>query len=182
MAAADSRYARALAAVVASQKLEAGSVVAQLRDFGAALDESPELREALQNPSITEEQKLKVLDALSGRIRMVHAVRNFVAVVIAHDRLGEFHEMVDAFAALADNATGVTDAEITSAHPLDAQSKSLLEQQVAKLAGGQHVRATYQEDATLLGGAIVRIGSTVYDGSVRAQLAQLKQRMLAAKA
>ena len=61
-------------------------------------------------------------------------------------------------------------------------NRKLLEEQVAKLAGGQQVRATYSEDATLLGGAVVKIGSTVYDGSVRAQLQQLKQRLIAAGA
>lgn len=181
MAAVDSRYARALASVVAEQKLDAAGVVTQLQNFGAALDESRELREALQNPSIAEDQKLRVLDVLSQRIGMPREVRNFLAVVVHHGRVMEFHDIVAAFAALADNATGVADAEITSARPLDAASKSLLEQQVARLAGGQHVRATYREDPALLGGAVIRIASTVYDGSVRAQLQQLKQRLMSAQ-
>ena len=71
----------------------------------------------------------------------------------------------------------MAEAEITSAHALNDADRAELEAQVAKLAGGR-VRATYREDATLLGGAVVRIGSTVYDGSIRAQLAQLKQRLV----
>ena len=75
----------------------------------------------------------------------------------------------------------VTEAEIVTARPLDDANRKLLEQQVAKLAGGQQVRATYTQDASLLGGAVVKLGSTVYDGSVRAQLQQLKQRLVAAQ-
>jgi F-type H+-transporting ATPase subunit delta len=71
----------------------------------------------------------------------------------------------------------MAEAEITSAHPLNDQDRAELEAHVAKLAGGR-VRATYHQDATLLGGAVVRIGSTVYDGSIRAQLQQLKQRLV----
>ncbi|MEO6981753.1 MAG: F0F1 ATP synthase subunit delta, partial [Edaphobacter sp.] len=68
-------------------------------------------------------------------------------------------------------------AEITSAHELNAEDRAELEAQVTKLAGGR-VRTTYRQDAGLLGGAVVRIGSTVYDGSIRSQLQQLKQRLI----
>ena len=79
--------------------------------------------------------------------------------------------------AVADEQSNVAEAEITSAHPLNDQDRKELEVEVAKLAGGR-VRATYFQDSTLLGGAVVRIGSTVYDGSIRAQLQQLKQKLV----
>jgi F-type H+-transporting ATPase subunit delta len=181
MAAIDSRYARAFASVVAAQKLDANAAQAQLGDFAATLNSSPELREFLENPSVPEEQKLKILDSISARIGMLPAVRNFVAVITAHGRLNELHAILSAYAAVADDAKGIAEAEIVSAHPLDAGNRALLEREVAKLAGGQQIRATYSEDASLLGGAVVRLGSTVYDGSVRAQLQQLKQRLISAQ-
>ena len=58
----------------------------------------------------------------------------------------------------------------------------LLEQQVARLAGEPRVQATYHEDPSLLGGAVVKLGSTVYDGSVRGQLEQMRQRLATATA
>jgi F-type H+-transporting ATPase subunit delta len=182
MAIVDSRYARAFASVVESQKLDSKTVQSQLNDFAATLEDSGELREVLQDPSITENQKLKVIDAIAARIGMFPAVRNFIAVMTHHDRLHELGDILAAYHELADEASDVTEAEIVSAQPLDAGVRALLEQQVAKLAGGQRVRATYREDASLLGGAVVRIGSTVYDGSVRAQLQTLKQRLIAARA
>jgi F-type H+-transporting ATPase subunit delta len=181
MSLVDSRYARAFASVVHDRKLDAKAVESQLKDFAATLEDSSELREILQDPSITEAQKLKVIDAIAKRIGMLPAVRNFIAVITHHDRLHDFDAILAAYHTLADEAADVAEVEIVSAHPLDAATRALLEQQVTKLAGGQLVRPTYRQDSSLLGGAVVRMGSTVYDGSVRGQLQQLKQTLIAAR-
>lgn len=182
MAAVDSRYARAFAGVVGSQRLDPKVAEAQLNDFAAVLEESSALREVLENPSIPEEQKLKVLDSLASRLGLYPAVRNFIAVITNHGRLSEFGEIIGSYHVIADEDAQITEAEIVTAFPLDAVNKALLEQQVSRLAGGARVQATYLEDKSLLGGAVVKIGSTVYDGSVRAQLEQLKQRLISATA
>jgi F-type H+-transporting ATPase subunit delta len=171
------RYAHAFASVVASSHLDVAGAQQQLNDFSGTLAGSHELREVLMNPSIAKEQKLKVLDAIAGRIGMFPQVRNFLAVIMDHQRLAELDEILSQYHAVADEVSGLAEAEITSARPLNDQDRVDLEAQVAKLAGG-HIRATYYEDATLLGGAVVRIGSTVYDGSIRAQLQQLKQKLI----
>jgi F-type H+-transporting ATPase subunit delta len=180
MAIVDSRYARAFASVVEEQKLDFNAAQKQLNDFGATLNSSQELREVLENPSIPEPQKLKVIDAIAEKLGMTKAARNFIAVITSHHRLHEFGDIVASFATVADEELAIAETEITSARPLDDANRHLLEQQVQKLAGGRQVRATYKQDASLLGGAVVRIGSTVYDGSVRAQLQQLKERLVAA--
>lgn len=182
MAVVDSRYARALAAVVASQKLDPKAAEAQLNDFAAVVAENGALREVFENPSIPEEQKLKVLDSIASRLGLYPAVRNFIAVITHHGRLEEFSDIVSAYHVIADEDAQIAEAEIVTAFPLDAGNKALLEQQVSRLAGGARVQATYLEDKSLLGGAVVKIGSTVYDGSVRAQLEQLKQRLISATA
>jgi F-type H+-transporting ATPase subunit delta len=156
MAAIDLRYARALAAVISDQKMNVVATQGELDDFVETLDASAELREVLENPSIPEPQKLAVLD--------------------------ELRDMVAAYASLADETSSVAEAEIVSAQPLDAGNRKLLEDKIAQITGLQHVNATYSQDATLLGGAVVTIGSTVYDGSIRAQLQQLKARLVAAGA
>jgi len=164
---------------VASQKIDAGAAQQQLKDFRDTFQGSRELREVLMDPAILREQKLKVLDAIAGRIGMFPHVRNFVAVIMDHDRLADLGEILDEYHAIADEAAGLSEAEIVSAHALNAEDRSALEAQVTKLAGGR-IRATYREDPSLLGGAVVRIGSKVYDGSIRAQLEQLKQRLVSA--
>jgi F-type H+-transporting ATPase subunit delta len=182
MAVVDLRYARALAAVISDQKLDLIAAHGQLNSFANLLAESAELREVLQNPSIPEAQKLKVLDALAPRLGLSRPIRNFIALVTHHQRLQALPDMITAYAGLADENSGIAEVEITTARPLDAENRRLLEQQVAKLAGEPRVQATYPEDPSLLGGAVVRLGSTVYDGSVRAQLEQMRQRLATATA
>ncbi len=171
------RYAHAFAAVATAAHLDAAQAEQQLNDFSLTFAGSRELREVLMNPSITTEQKLKVLDAIAARIGMFPQVRNFLAVIMDHQRLDDLNEIFAEYHAVADEQTHMAEAEITSALPLNEQDRAELEAQVTRLAGGQ-VRATYRQDATLLGGAVVRIGSTVYDGSIRTQLQQLKQRLV----
>ncbi|NYF51269.1 ATP synthase F1 subunit delta [Tunturiibacter gelidoferens] len=171
------RYAHAFASVAASAHLNAAAAQQQLGDFSGTLAGSHDLREVLMNPSIANEQKLKVLDAIASRIGMFPQVRNFIAVIMDHQRLDELDGILNEYHVLADEQSNVAEAEITSARPLNDQDRAELEAQVAKLAGGR-VRATYHQDATLLGGAVVRLGSTVYDGSIRGQLQQLKQKLV----
>ncbi len=173
------RYAHAFASVVASQKMDSVAAQQQLNDFSDTFSGSRELREVLMNPAITSEQKLKVLDAIAARLDMSPQVRNFLAVIMDHQRLAELNEILAEYHAVADEQAGMAEAEIVSARALSNADRAELEAQVARLAGGR-VRATYREDASLLGGAIVRIGSTVYDGSIRAQLQQLKQKLVSA--
>jgi len=182
MAVVDLRYARALAAVISDQQLDLIAAQGQLSDFANLLAESAELREVLHNPSIPEPQKLKVLDAIAPRLGLSKPIRNFLALVTHHQRLDELPEMITAYANVADENSGIAEVEITTARPLDDANRRLLEQQVAKLAGEPRVQATYREDPALLGGAVLRLGSTVYDGSVRAQLEQMRQRLATASA
>lgn len=177
MAAVTLRYAQAFADVVAASQLDREQVRQQLDDFAGTLAGSRELRELLENPSIDQATKVKVLDAVGGRIGFGRQVRNFLAVLTAHDRMEMLGEVLDAYNAIADRQAGISEAEIISAHPLTNEDKALLEQKAGALAGGK-VRASYTQDASLLGGAIIRIGSTLYDGSVKAQLAQLKQKLV----
>jgi F-type H+-transporting ATPase subunit delta len=182
MAAIDLRYARALAAVISDQKLDVVAAQGQLNDFVDTLEASADLREVLEDPSIPEGQKLSVLDGIAKKAGMSRTVRNFIAVIAGHQRLHELRDMVAAYAVIADEESSVAEADIVSAHPLDADNRKLLEKKIAKITGLQKVHATYTEDATLLGGAVVTIGSTVFDGSVRAQLQQLKAKLVAAGA
>lgn len=180
MAVYSSRYARAFAQVVSAFHLDVASAQQQLADFAATIDQNRELRELLMNPSIAQEQKVRILDGMAGRIGMFPAVRNFVAVIMEHQRLGDLNEILSDYATVADEQSGLVEAEITSARTLNEEDRRQLEAQVARKAGGQ-VRTTYLEDPSLLGGVVVKIGSTVYDGSVKAQLVDLRQRLAGAQ-
>ena len=172
------KYAHAFANVAASTGLDVAAAQAQMRDFAAMLAGSRELREVMSDPSVPSDQKLAVLDAMAARMGMFRAVRNFFAVIIDHQRLGDLPLILSEYDRVADAGQGVAEAEVTSAFTLDAEARQELESQVARLAGSR-VRVEYRQDATLLGGAIVRIGSTVYDGSLRGQLEQMKRSLVA---
>jgi F-type H+-transporting ATPase subunit delta len=173
------RYAHAFASVVASAGLDIAEAQRQMLDFSVALASSRELREVLENPSIPSDQKLAVIDGLASKLGLMREVRNLIAVVMDHGRLPELKEIIAAYDRIADSAQGIAEAQITSAFELNEDDRKELEAQVARLAGTK-VRVLYVQDAALLGGAVVKIGSTVYDGSVRGQLDRLKQTMVSA--
>ncbi len=181
MAAFAARYARAFAQVVGAMNLDVEAAQQQLGNFSATLSGSRELREVLMNPSLPNQQKLKVVDAIASRLSMAQPVRNFIAVVMDHQRLNDLDGILAEYAAVVDLSAGMTEVEITSARPLaDTERTSLLER-AASLAGSR-INASFHEDSSLLGGAILKIGSTIYDGSVKAQLAGMKQRLTEARA
>ena len=178
MAAVTSRYARAFADVVFERKLDANKAFADLNAIVGVVASSSDLRKTWDNPSIGAQQKHGVLDALTGRLGASREVRNFVAVIIDHRRVNEMAGIARQVEQEFSERLGFADAEVTSTRLLGDDEKRALEQQVQRLTGKQ-VRARYSEDAALLGGAVVRIGSTIYDGSIQGQLKKLREQMAA---
>jgi F-type H+-transporting ATPase subunit delta len=105
-------------------------------------------------------------------------VRNFLAVLISHERLATLGEIIEEYRLEMNRRLSISDAEIVTARPLQDQERAKLEREVADLAGTR-VNATFRQDKSLIGGAMVRIGSTIYDGSVRGRLERLKERLVA---
>jgi F-type H+-transporting ATPase subunit delta len=174
MAAFTSRYAKAFADVVAEFHLGAPDVDKQLTDFLGSWDESPELREVFGDPSVPAEQKIAVLDAMKGKLKLAPQVRNLLAVLVDHGRIGAVHEVVTEYRKELQTRLGISQAEVTTARKLNNEDKAALLEQVKALAKGQ-VEATFTQDASILGGVVVRIGSTVYDGSVLGRIERLKE-------
>ena len=169
-------YARAFADVVFEAHLNAHDVQKQLDSFLAAWWESDDLREVFLDPSFPADQKIAILDKLNGRLGMSAQVRNFLAVLIQHDRMNVLGEVLTEYRREINRRLGISEVHITSARPLEADERHGIEQKVASLTGTQ-VQATYLEDKSLLGGVIVRVGSTVYDGSVKGRLDRLKAQL-----
>jgi F-type H+-transporting ATPase subunit delta len=172
-----SRYARALADVVLEAKLNPAEVRQQLEDFAATFAGSKELREVLLNPSLPTAKRVAILDAVNRRIGCGPKVRNFLAVLISRERLAALSEIVEEYRLEMNRRLEISDAEVLTARPLQDQEREKLEREVAELAGTR-VNATFLEDKSLIGGAIVRIGSTIYDGSVRGRLERLRERLV----
>ncbi len=177
MAAVAGRYARAFAEVVAERGMDPEKTVAELMQMAELVGSSHELRNVLINPAVEHKQKISLLDAIIKKMDGSKPLRNFVAVLIDHKRLGQIGEIAEQFKQQLDERMGIADARVSSARELSASEKKSLEQRLATVTG-KTVRATYSEDASLLGGAVVRIGSTIYDGSVRGQLERLKEDLV----
>lgn len=176
MAAIAAPYARAFADVVFEAHLNANDVQQQLNDFVAAWRESADLREIFIDPSFPSEQKVAILDKLNARLGMSVQVRNFIAVLIQHNRLEVLDDVLSEYCKEVNRRLGISEVQVTTARPLDANERQGIEQKVAAMTGTQ-VQATYHEDKSLLGGVVVRVGSTVYDGSVKGRLDRLKEQL-----
>jgi F-type H+-transporting ATPase subunit delta len=178
MASFVSRYARAFADVIFEAKLDAKSVQRQLADFAGAWHESRELREFFLDPSFPVDQKVALLDKLNAKLKMAQQTRNFIAVLIRNDRIVGLDDVLAEFRREINRRLGISEAKVISARKLDDQERKELESQIAELTGGT-VEAQFEEDSALLGGAVVQVGSTVYDGSVRGRLDRLREELTA---
>jgi F-type H+-transporting ATPase subunit delta len=174
MASVASSYARAFADVVLGAKLDAQRAIGGLRRITALLAESSELRRVWENPAIPAQQKRRLLDAIVDRDGIEKPVRNLVAVLIDHRRVQFLERIIQQLEKELDARLGFAQAQITSARELGDAERRALESQVEKLTG-KKVRARFGLDASLLGGVIVRLGSTIYDGSVKGQLARIRE-------
>ncbi len=171
-----SRYARAFADVVFDLKLSPVDVLKQLYDMVSVVKGNAVLERVWENPSIPGEQKRAVLDAIVAREGVSKPVRNFLAVLIDHRRIGALAEIAREVESELDRRLGFAEAEVTSARELSGQERHALEAKIESMTG-RKVRAHYATDRKLLGGAIVQLGSTIYDGSVRGQLQRIKEQL-----
>ncbi len=174
MASVASTYARAFADVVLSKKLDARRATGELRRIAGLLAESSDLRRVWENPAIPAEQKRSLLDAISRRDGISKQVRNLVAVLIDHRRIHFLDPVIQQLEKELDARLGFAEAEIITSRDLADAEKREVEARVEKLTG-KKVRARYAQDPSLLGGAVVRVGSTIYDGSVKGQLERMKE-------
>jgi F-type H+-transporting ATPase subunit delta len=176
MASATNTYARAFADVVMDRHLDAARTLQEAQSLAAMVSGNKELREVWEAPSIPAEQKRGLLDAIVAREGFLREVRNFIAVLIDHRRISLLEDIVKQFELELDRQLGFVEAEISSARELSAGERQSLEADVEKLTG-KKVRARYGRDITLLGGAVVRVGSTIYDGSVKGQLEKIREQL-----
>lgn len=177
MASVVGTYARAFADVVISSKADPARMLAELHSMDRLLAESVQLRRVMENPAIPGEQKRAVLDAVMQKLGGSRPVRNFIAVVTDHRRLPLFSEIVKQVEQELNDRLGFAEAQVSSARPLADSEKQVLEAEISKLTG-KKVRARYHQDASLLGGAVVQVGSTIYDGSVNGQLERIREQLV----
>ncbi|MGB8477151.1 MAG: ATP synthase F1 subunit delta [Candidatus Acidiferrum sp.] len=177
MKSASLQYANALADVAMAQGA-ADSTLKQLAEFGAAFDLSAELRNFLSSPGVPRSAKHGVIEQIAARTGAGKIIRNFLFVIADHHRTHMLPEIIATFQEVVRRRQGIAEAEISSAVELSAAQKKKFAQTLERLTG-KKIQAKYSLDPALLGGAVVRVGDTVYDGSVRNSLNELRARLTA---
>jgi F-type H+-transporting ATPase subunit delta len=175
-----SKVARAYADALAGAASAANALpeaAAEVLAFTALVEGNAELREVFASPALAPEAKSKVLEAIVERTGPHLLVANFLRVLLRNNRLHHIAVIQKALADEVDRRGGVVKAEVTTARPVTDQERATLE---ARLAGvtGKRMRLSYSVDPELIGGVVTRIGSVIYDGSIRTRLDTIKRRMV----
>jgi len=157
------QYANALADIALEQGASEPAAK-QLESFAAAYEESAELRTFLASPAVSVEAKHEVLEKISNRLGASKIIRNFLFVIADHRRTQLIPEIVATFQQVLRQRQGMAEAEISSAVELTSAQKKELAATLARVTG-KKIEPKYSLDPALLGGAVVRIGDTIYDGS-----------------
>ena len=168
------RYASALADVL--ERNEEAVVREELKAWEQMAQENPLLLEALTNPTVPYDQKSKVLNDLIAKASVRPSTANFLRLLLRNQRFANLPQINAKLAEVIDDRSGVVSAEVMSARPISEPVRNALEQTLGRITN-KRVRLNFATDGSLLGGIVTRIGSTIYDGSVRSQLERLRQEL-----
>jgi F-type H+-transporting ATPase subunit delta len=172
------RYANALADVITAPNsgTTPERTIGELRAFELALHSSPELQNALVTPAIPGSRKKAVVGRIAEILKLSRITRNFLFVLVDHRRIPALSGIIHNLEEVLDQRLGLARAEVASAAELTEEQQRALHAQLERISG-KRLRMGFKIDQALIGGALARIGSTVYDGSVRGQLAALERRL-----
>ena len=170
------RYGSALADVVLKTG-ETETVKSELKLWEDLIDSTESLHTVFSNPSVSHLDKENILNNLIARTRPGKTTANFLRVLLKNGRLTDLREINKRFALVLEERSGNVLAKITSARELSESEKAELKRNLEKLTGKQ-VKPQFNIDNGIIGGVVTQIGSTVYDGSVRTQLENLKEQLV----
>ena len=170
------RYAKALADVAAdSSDLE--TVRQELRGFADLLLSHRALSRFLANPSVLRRDKVRAFEEIVARLGLRPLTNTFLRMLLTAGRMGALESIVRAYESLVDERMGRVRADVTAAAALGGEQQERLRQRLEQVAG-KRVYLEVHQDPAILGGLIAQIGSRVYDGSLRTQLARLRDQLV----
>jgi F-type H+-transporting ATPase subunit delta len=170
------RYASALADVVIKTR-ETETVRSELKTWEQMIAGNAELENAFGNPSIAAAKKEAILEGLLQRANPSRTTSNFLRVLLQNGRLTDLAKVNERFEAVLEERGGVVSGEVVSAHELDDAARQELTANLQKLTG-KKVKLEFAIDKDIIGGVVTRVGSTVYDSSVRTQLENLREQLV----
>jgi len=175
-----SRYANALADVVTAptSTIPPADAVAQLHKFWESAGAVHELQIVLASPAVPRARKRAVIRHIAGSLQLHQTIVNFLLVLSDHGRWEALEEVIKQLEAVIDDHLGFERVEVRSAYELSDSQREELSRELTRLAG-RKIRMRSSVDPELIGGVTAQVGSVVYDGSVRGQLAKMRQLLAA---
>jgi len=169
------RYARSLAEIVFEEDVEQ-TVTENIKTYSEIFRVVPDLLDAFCAPAVPRETKEKLLTELTA-LHPVHPVTSsFLRILLRKNRFRYFQQISDAYEKAVNERKGIVSARVTAAMPLSPQELKVLENRLAEITG-KRVNVELHLDAALLGGIVVQLGSTIFDGSIRTQLSEMRRRL-----
>ncbi len=169
------RYAKALAEVVPREE-DSRQVQQEMERFVALLEENPELRQVLTSPAFPLPRRKAVLQAVVAQLKMSQVGSNFLLVLLDNFRLEILPEICDTFHRIVDDRSGMVRVRVMAADHMEKKQQEALRKSFEKLTS-RKVELVITHDPSLLGGAVARVGSTVYDGSLKNRLERLREHL-----
>ncbi|MBN1569268.1 MAG: ATP synthase F1 subunit delta [Acidobacteria bacterium] len=169
------RYARSLAEIVFEENVEP-QVTEDLKTCNEIFRAVPDLLEAFHSPSIPRETKEKLLAEMMRLHPVAPITSNFMRILIQHNRIRFYPQILDSYLKSVNDRKGIVTAHVTAAAQVPPKDLKSLESKLAEIMG-RLVNVEVHTDAGLLGGVVVQVGSTVFDGSIRTQLSEMRRRL-----
>jgi F-type H+-transporting ATPase subunit delta len=174
--AAGAREARALLEV-ASRESDPDRVGMELDAIAEAMRTQPDVQALLLNPGLTVARRVQALQVVASSLGLTPLVSKLLVVFAERASLRLIPELAAAYRTRLLERRNIALAEITTAMPLSAETAERVARALGE-ASGKQVLVSSRVDATIIGGVVARIGSTVYDGSVTTQLARMRQKLV----
>jgi F-type H+-transporting ATPase subunit delta len=169
------RYARSLAEV-ALELNDEERVSRDLAEYREVFQAVPDLLVAFDSPAVTRDAKENVFSALLVRYPVRKVTENFLRVLLQHNRIRYFDQIYEIYVTTVNEHKGIATAAVTTAAPLSERELTGLRESLSKVTG-KIIKLDVQLDSGLLGGVVVQVGSTVYDGSIRRQLSEMRRHL-----
>ena len=166
------RYARAFFEIAEEEK-QLEKYYLELRSFSEMVDGNENLREFLANPIFDQREKRDVVDNVLQKVGLAGVTANFLRLLADKRRIGILADIVACYRELMDAALNKQRVQVKTAFPLSNELSEHLKKGMEDLTGKQ-IDITIEQDASLLAGIVVRVGDTLYDGSVKTQLNNIR--------
>ena len=170
-----SRYARALSEAMSPDQADTG--LDQIQRLNDLMATEQDVRKLLLNPVVPQDRRKHFIERLAEAMGLDPRVRRLFVLIVERRRLPILADVVVAYQKMLDQRTGIVRAQVRAAAPLSEAEQREIAARLEKTTG-KRVVMEIEEDPELIAGLVVRIGSTVYDGSLRQHLAGFRQRMV----